>query len=355
MPSKTHSPSPQASKPTDPTDPPSPSDPDTSINPYIILSVPTTATDAEIRTAYKKLALQHHPDKHPPHLRPTAHTTFQRLALAYGILSSPARRSLYDATGSTASTLADADDDFSWPDFFRAQYAAVTPDGIGDFKRSYQGSAEESADVLKAYVAAQGRMEGVYERVMLANCLEDEERLRGVIDAAVGRGEVQAYKAYGEETAKGRERRFKRARREKAEAERHEVDLGLGGKGAEGKGRGGGMGDLAALIQQRGRGRQEAFLEGLERRYAGGEKGGGGKKGRVEEPDEEAFERVAKRGRQKKVEEEVEVEEEVKSQRKPRPRKRKVEEVEAEDENEEEVQPSPKIKKRAGKRKPAKS
>ena len=188
-------------------------------------------------------------------------------------------------------------------------------------------------------------MEGVYARVMLANCLEDEERVRGVIDEAVGRGEVEAYEAYVGETERGRERRFKKARREAAEAERHEADLGLGGKG---KG-GGGMGDLAALIQQRGGGRQEAFLEGLERRYAREEKG------RVEEPDEEAFERVAKRGRGKKVEEEVEVEEDVKPKRKAGAKKRKVEEVEVEDEEEEVVERSPKIKKRAGKRKAAKS
>ncbi|MCJ1432911.1 hypothetical protein MMC27_002269 [Xylographa pallens] len=346
MPSKKDPPPPLPSNPADP------SDPDTSINPYTVLAVPPTATSAEIRTAYKQLALKHHPDKHPPHLRATAHTTFQRLALAYGILSSPARRSHYDATGSTASTLADADDDFSWPDFFRAQYAAVTPDAIADFKHSYQGSAEESADILKAYVAAKGSMEGVYERVMLANCLEDEERIRGVIDQAVDRGEVEAYKAYVEETERGRERRFKRARREKSEAERHAVDLGLGGKG---RGKGDGMGDLAALIQQRGRGRQEAFLEGLERRCAGVEKGGKGKKGRMAEPDEEAFERVAKRGRVKKAVVEAEVEEEVKPKRKAGSKKRKVEEVEVEDEEEEEVERSPKIKKRAGKRKAAKS
>ncbi|MCJ1290955.1 hypothetical protein MMC34_002497 [Xylographa carneopallida] len=346
MPSKKNPPPPPPSNPTDAT---SPSDPDTSINPYTVLSVPPTATPTEIRSAYKKLALQHHPDKHPPHLRSTAHTTFQRVALAYGILSSPARRSLYDATGSTATSLADADDDFSWPDFFRAQYAAVTRDGIAGFQRSYQGSAEESADILRAYAAAEGRMEGVYERVMLASCLEDEDRIRGVIDAAVGRGEVQAYKAYVGETERARERRFKRARREKAEAERHEVDLGLGGKG-KGEGTDVGVGDLAALIQQRGRGRQEAFLEGLEKRYAGGEKGGKGKKARMEEPDEEAFERVAKRGRGKKAEAEVDVEEETKPKRKVGSRKRKVE-----DEEEEEAQPSPNVKKRAGRRKVARS
>jgi len=34
-------------------------------NPYIELEVPKTADIAQIKTAYKKLALKWHPDKHP--------------------------------------------------------------------------------------------------------------------------------------------------------------------------------------------------------------------------------------------------------------------------------------------------
>ena len=38
-------------------------------NPYSELQIPKTAEIAEIKTAYKKLALKWHPDKHPEEKR----------------------------------------------------------------------------------------------------------------------------------------------------------------------------------------------------------------------------------------------------------------------------------------------
>jgi DnaJ-class molecular chaperone len=51
---------------------------------YRILGVPVTATDEEIRTAYRKLAFVYHPDKNPGN--PAAEQRFREIAGAYKML-----------------------------------------------------------------------------------------------------------------------------------------------------------------------------------------------------------------------------------------------------------------------------
>src|ERR1700761_1323899 len=97
----------------------------TSINPYEVLDLAKEATAEEVKSAYRKSALKHHPDKAAPEDRDTAHTKFQEIAFAYAILSDPRRRSRYDTTGRTEESLDIDDDDFNWTDFFRTQYKEV--------------------------------------------------------------------------------------------------------------------------------------------------------------------------------------------------------------------------------------
>lgn len=61
---------------------------------YAVLSVAPTASSQEIRQAYRKLALRHHPDKNPGNEQSTLH--FQLIKEAYEVLSNPVRRSAYD-------------------------------------------------------------------------------------------------------------------------------------------------------------------------------------------------------------------------------------------------------------------
>jgi DnaJ-class molecular chaperone len=63
-------------------------------NYYEILGVEKTATSQEIKIAYRKLALQHHPDKGGSEAK------FKELVEAYEILSDPVTRQKYDETGS---------------------------------------------------------------------------------------------------------------------------------------------------------------------------------------------------------------------------------------------------------------
>ncbi|VDK69573.1 unnamed protein product [Dibothriocephalus latus] len=63
---------------------------------YALLEVPHGASTEDIRKAYKKLALQYHPDKNDD---PKAEARFKEIAQAYEILSNSERRRIYDQFG----------------------------------------------------------------------------------------------------------------------------------------------------------------------------------------------------------------------------------------------------------------
>ncbi|KAH9434390.1 hypothetical protein MCOR02_006400 [Pyricularia oryzae] len=244
------------------------------IDPYEVLSLDHTATPDQVKAAYRKAALKNHPDKVPEDQKASAHEKFQQIAFAYAVLSDPARRARYDATGSTSESIVDSDG-FDWSDFYRAQFAdAVSGEAIEKFARTYKGSDEERDDVLAAYEAGRGDLDVVYESVMLSNVLEDDERFRAWIDEAISKGDVEGFKAYTKESKKKRDKRVKDAKGEAAEAEEYAKELGVhgklfgGGAAGEGKGKGkgkkkdaGGEDALAALI----RGRQADRMDALDR------------------------------------------------------------------------------------------
>ena len=64
---------------------------------YEVLGVSKTASDAEIKKAYRKLAIQYHPDKNPGDK--TAEEKFKEAAEAYSVLSDKDKRARYDQFG----------------------------------------------------------------------------------------------------------------------------------------------------------------------------------------------------------------------------------------------------------------
>ena len=61
---------------------------------YQVLGVPDTATAAEIKKAYRRLAKQHHPDANPSN--PTAAERFKEISEAHSVLSDAEKRKQYD-------------------------------------------------------------------------------------------------------------------------------------------------------------------------------------------------------------------------------------------------------------------
>jgi molecular chaperone DnaJ len=64
---------------------------------YAILGVPRTATQEEIKKAYRKLARRYHPDVNPGNKE--AEEKFKEISEAHEILSDPEKRKLYDEFG----------------------------------------------------------------------------------------------------------------------------------------------------------------------------------------------------------------------------------------------------------------
>ncbi len=65
---------------------------------YDVLGIPKTASDGEIKQAFRKLAAKYHPDKNPDN-KQQAEKKFKQVAEAYEVLSDPEKRQRYDRFG----------------------------------------------------------------------------------------------------------------------------------------------------------------------------------------------------------------------------------------------------------------
>ena len=77
---------------------------------YRTLGIPENASDGEIKKAYRKLAMQYHPDRNPGK-EEWANEKFKEINEAYGVLGDPQKREQYDQFG----TVGNIGDIFSSP------------------------------------------------------------------------------------------------------------------------------------------------------------------------------------------------------------------------------------------------
>ena len=67
---------------------------------YEVLGVERGASDAEMKSVYRKLAMQYHPDRNPDN--PDAEAKFKELNEAYDVLKDEQKRAAYDRFGHDA-------------------------------------------------------------------------------------------------------------------------------------------------------------------------------------------------------------------------------------------------------------
>ena len=109
---------------------------------YEVLGVSKNCSEADLKKAYRKKALEFHPDRNPDN--PEAEETFKLCAEAYSILSDPQKRQVYDRYGHAglggggAPGFGDVGDIFSqFQDIFGDLFGGGGGFGFGGFGRQH--------------------------------------------------------------------------------------------------------------------------------------------------------------------------------------------------------------------------
>ncbi|EGO58176.1 hypothetical protein NEUTE1DRAFT_129931 [Neurospora tetrasperma FGSC 2508] len=179
---------------------------------YAILGVDKSASPNDIKKAYRKLALIHHPDKVPEDQRPEAEVKFKAIAQAYEILSDEEKREMYDVHGMAAFDPSrgggHGGHGANMDDIFAAMFGMGGMGGMGGMPRRPKRSPDEEQPYKvtleelykgktvkfaaeKQVVCRQCKGTGAKENVKPNKC----ERCRG-------RGLVEAYQSIGPNMAR---------------------------------------------------------------------------------------------------------------------------------------------------------
>lgn len=96
---------------------------------YETLGIPETATEDEIKKAFKKIAFETHPDRNPGNAESEA--KFKEANEAHQVLSDPEKRAQYDNRGNNQQQHPSAED------FFREAFVRMTNNGGGSFNNPF--------------------------------------------------------------------------------------------------------------------------------------------------------------------------------------------------------------------------
>src|SRR5881397_320076 len=103
---------------------------------YETLGVSKTATDDEIRSAFRKLARKYHPDVAKD--KKTAEQKFKEINEAYEVLGDPAKRKKYDELGPNWKQGAEFRPPPGWENMFGGRAGASGGGGAGAGRQHYE-------------------------------------------------------------------------------------------------------------------------------------------------------------------------------------------------------------------------
>ncbi|KAK8931816.1 putative J domain-containing protein [Metarhizium anisopliae] len=161
---------------------------------YDTLGVQPTATELQIKKAYRKLAIVHHPDKNPND--PAAHEKFQEIGEAYQVLSDTELRKAYDKFGKDR---AKPQEGFTDPaEFFTSIFGGEAfEDWIGEI--SLMKDLTATMDIAMA--------EGEDQPETPANAAEEELRQKEKKKGGLTKEQREQLAAYEKERAAIRQKR----------------------------------------------------------------------------------------------------------------------------------------------------
>ncbi len=176
---------------------------------YDALSSSKSASQTDLKKAYRKMALKFHPDKQVGNDLEDATVKFQAVSAAYQVLMDNQKRSIYDATGRVVEeNSGDSQSHGSeegrgstkdqkqrrWNDFFRSVFNDIAnADSKHGTAETYRSSRQETEDVLKYYKTCKGDLRMVLTCIVHGRVEDIGRWKKDIIAPAIPRGNVEDY------------------------------------------------------------------------------------------------------------------------------------------------------------------
>ena len=146
---------------------------------YEVLGVDKSVNDDDLKRAYRKLAMQYHPDRNPDNKE--AEAKFKEINEAYAVLSDPEKRKKYDTYGHAAfdpsqGGFGGGDGGFDFGDIFSSFFGGGFGGGFGGSSSSRRSAAVDGDDILaKVTVSFEESIFGCKKEVKFARIEECPE------------------------------------------------------------------------------------------------------------------------------------------------------------------------------------